>query len=53
MGEIILHAILLLEVPLVQSHGIGPALRPDVAEAIRATQFERHQMIEFADLVLV
>lgn len=52
-SEIVLDAILLFKVPLIESHCIRPTLGPDISHPIRATKFERHQVVKFTDLLLV
>jgi hypothetical protein len=49
--KIVLDAVLDFEVAVLESHVVRPTLRPDVAHAVRTAQFERNQVVEFANLV--
>jgi hypothetical protein len=51
-GEVVFDDVFLFEVPFVESDVIGTALRPDVAHTVGTSQFEGHEVIQFADLVL-
>ena len=51
-GEVVLDAILDLEEALRETDIVGTALGPDVIERIRAPQFQRHQVIKLARLLL-
>ena len=51
-GEIVFNEILLLEVALPECEISWPTLRPYVAHAIRAAEFQRHEVIQLTGLIL-
>ncbi|MBB5060568.1 hypothetical protein HDF16_005304 [Granulicella aggregans] len=51
-GEVILNEILLFEVALAERDIGWTTLRPDVAHAIRAAEFQRHEVIQLTGLIL-
>jgi hypothetical protein len=48
----IFNEVLLLEIAFAERDIGGPALRPDVAHAIRTTEFQRNQVIQLTGLIL-
>ena len=48
----ILNRIFLLEKPLRECHVRRPALRPYIVQRVGPTEFQRDQVVQFADLTL-
>lgn len=51
--QIILDVVFVLEEPIFESYTIGPALRPDIAETVRAAQLQRDKVVQFADQIAI
>ncbi|WP_221313284.1 hypothetical protein [Granulicella aggregans] len=51
-GEVIFNEVLLFEIALAERDIGGPALRPDIPHPIRATEFQRDEVIQLTGLIL-
>jgi hypothetical protein len=52
VGEVILDPVLYLEITIFKGRRIRTTFWPDVSQAISTPEFQWHQMIQFADLVI-